>query len=55
MLTKLYLLVNSITIILVVGYTYEFKNGTKIPYLTYGTYAQMDVTFANPMQYFKGM
>ena len=52
MLTILFLLVNTITLTLVLDCTYDFINGITIQYLTYWTYSQMDVTFANPIQYF---
>ena len=45
MLTLSYLLVNAETIALSVDCTYEFTSGTMILYLTYWTYAQMDVIF----------
>ena len=40
------LLVNTITILMVVDYTYEFIHGMIILHLTYWTFAQMDVAFA---------
>ena len=57
MLTQLYMLVNTKTPMLVVEHTYECTSGMTIPYLTYWTYAQMDVCLVllNPMQYFKVM
>ena len=33
--------------------TYEFTNETTIPYLMLYTYSNMDVAFANPMQYLR--
>ena len=45
---QFYLLVNTITLLLVVYHTYEFINGFMIPHLTYCTYSQMGFSFANP-------
>ena len=39
------LLVNTKTLMLFMGRTYEFTNDMMIPYLTYWTYAHMDVQF----------
>ena len=45
MLNQLYFLFNTKTLLLVVERTYEFPSGVTILYLTYFTYAQMDVFF----------
>ena len=39
------MLVNTKILILVLEITYEFTIGMTIPYLTYSTYAHMDVRF----------
>ena len=43
MSTILELLGNNKSLILLVGRTYEFNNGMKVPCLMYWTYAQTDV------------
>ena len=45
MLTILYLLVNTKTIMLALYRTYEFTSGMKVLYLTYWTLAQISVRF----------
>ena len=47
------LFVNTITLMLVVDRRYDVINGMTILYLTYWTFAHMDVAFANHMQFFK--
>ena len=55
MLTILYIIVNTIILMMIVDCNYEFINGMTILYLTYLDYSQIDVDFANPMQLFKVM
>ena len=45
MLTVLYLLVNTKTLMLAMELTYEFTNRNTIPYFTYWTYSHMDLLF----------
>ena len=45
MLTILYFLVNTKTLMLLVGRTSKFTNEMMIPYLMYWTYAHMDFLF----------
>ena len=53
MLNILFLLDNAITMNLVLDCKDEFIDGITIPYFTYWAYFQIDVSFANPMQYLR--